>query len=337
MQRKKLTVEDLMLDESFRKWVSNDPEMKIYWEEWLKMNPDQIDIVEKAKQNLKLLALDKDEHFKEELVEVWDRINITIESAGTESINSSKLANSWYKWAAVFAGLLGLGAFIFSILQIEHQKFNTSYGETKELFLPDSSKITLNANSTIAFKKNWKTGQIREVWLEGEAFFEVKKQKLEPDLPKAKFVVHANELNVEVLGTEFNVNNRRGLVKVILNSGEIKLNSKSEKILMKPGDMVEYSPTEKFIQKLVEPEKLTSWRFQKIIFDKATLHEISQVIEDNYGVSIEFSEASLANRNFTGVVSYQDLDLFLAILAESLNLNIIKKQEKILINERKKF
>lgn len=85
--------------------------------------------------------------------------------------------------------------------------YATQYGEQRVVELPDHSVVSLNANSTLRFRNDWsQANTLREVWLDGEAFFSVQKQ--EGAAGPAKFIVHTNDLDVEVLGTRFNVSNR---------------------------------------------------------------------------------------------------------------------------------
>ena len=95
----------------------------------------------------------------------------------------------------------------------------TRYGETQTILLPDSSTVLLNANSRLTLSTDWT--DTREVWLEGEAFFRVRKIKRITSPASAehvKFIVRTDRLNVEVLGTEFNVRQRSEKTAVLLKS-----------------------------------------------------------------------------------------------------------------------
>ena len=95
-----------------------------------------------------------------------------------------------------------------SIEKVVHQ---TGYGETAQLSLPDGSQVVLNANSSISFLPDWDEKKERTVTLEGEAFFSISHT-----VDHQKFIVHSKNIEVEVLGTAFNVNNRRGKSQVVL-------------------------------------------------------------------------------------------------------------------------
>src|SRR5699024_12530140 len=99
-------------------------------------------------------------------------------------------------------------------------------GEIAEVILPDDSRVRVNANARLRYSRRWNSAENRMVSLEGEAFFEVKKD----EVTQKKFIVNAGDLKVEVLGTEFNVNTRHPgsypgqerTTKVILESGYVR-------------------------------------------------------------------------------------------------------------------
>jgi DNA-directed RNA polymerase specialized sigma24 family protein len=116
----------------------------------------------------------------------------------------------------------------------------------------------------------------RVVWMQGEAFFDI--NHLENN---QKFIVKALNIDVEVLGTQFNVNSRRNNTTVVLNSGKVKLNHDDlvNDEFMDPGDLVEFSGHEKKIRKkVVNPEQFSSWKSNILIFKATPLSEIAQTL-----------------------------------------------------------
>ncbi|MGD1895272.1 MAG: FecR family protein [Cyclobacteriaceae bacterium] len=107
----------------------------------------------------------------------------------------------WYR-AAVVSGLVLTAALVWFLLKADSlTEYATDYGEIRTLTLPDSSRVTLNANSAIHYAAKWDVDVAREVWLDGEAYFSV--THTQNDQP---FIVHVTDgLRVNVLGTEFNV------------------------------------------------------------------------------------------------------------------------------------
>lgn len=146
---------------------------------------------------------------------------------------------SWvYRVAAAFIGILLVAAVSFLYLREETIRYETAYGQLRVIVLPDSSRVTLNGNSTLRYQADWEAlpiGNTREVWLEGEGFFEVTEVVLSAQ-SMAKFVVHTPQLDVEVVGTKFNVTNRRHQTQVVLSSGQVKLHERGREEEIPGGD-----------------------------------------------------------------------------------------------------
>ena len=202
---------------------------------------------------------------------------------------------------------------------------------TKNILLEDGSEVTLNANSTLKVPKDLTTDQFREVWLEGEGFFSIAKK---PN--HVRFLVHANNVSVEVLGTKFNVNNRRGNTEVVLTEGSVRLTSdlprKDNAVLyMKPGDMVSLSSRDTtFKRKVVVPEKYSAWQSNKLVFEDTPLFEVAQKLEDYYGVQIVIQDKTIADRQLTGTLPNNDLGIVLKSLSASHNLSIQREEDQII-------
>ncbi len=236
----------------------------------------------------------------------------------------------WWKVAAAVAGILLLSGIFFLYKQDQALNYATSFGEKKTLILPDGTEVTLNANSELRLNEQWEEGSVREVWLEGEAFFSV--VHTEDD---RKFLVHtSNELSVEVLGTQFNVNSRKNRATVVLNSGKVKVQAQqagaAAQWLMQPGDLIAYErETQQVNQKMVDTALYTSWRNNLLLFKDASLGEIALMINDNYGFEVTFENDSLAQLRFTGSNPADQLDLLLKTLARSFDLQIAKEGKLI--------
>jgi len=123
----------------------------------------------------------------------------------------------------------------------ETTRYTTSAGEKRKITLPDGSRVFMNENSRLAVSADWAKDQTRKVRLEGEAYFKVE-EKIHRG-SKVKFVVSTNSLDVEVVGTAFDVNAANQKTQVYLNSGKVQLriHGKQGSIDMSPGEMVEYN------------------------------------------------------------------------------------------------
>jgi transmembrane sensor len=192
----------------------------------------------------------------------------------------------------------------------------------------------LNANTKIKVSDNWSDENTREVWLDGEAFFEVVKK---PNTGAAKFVVHTPQLNVEVLGTAFNVKARRGATEVVLQSGKVTLNKVKntdfKEIVMIPGDRVRVADEalKSVISDKVETEKVTAWTNGKIIFDNTPLLEVAKAIEDHFGYEVILEDKQLVTKLYTGELLTDSPDVFFTVLSKTLGIKINIEGKKMII------
>jgi transmembrane sensor len=199
----------------------------------------------------------------------------------------------------------------------------TSFGETRLLTLPDKSVVTLNGNSSVRYASAWEADQPREVWITGEGFFDVVHTAT-----NQRFVVHLpTGIDVEVLGTRFNVYGREANTKVILDTGKIRLNvnrKTGDPMVMQPGEMFEANAEAKtFFTRRVNARALSSWHDGKLTFDGTRLSEVADILHDTYGLTVRFSDAGLANQTISGTVPNQNSETILNGLATLFNLNII--------------
>jgi ferric-dicitrate binding protein FerR (iron transport regulator) len=208
--------------------------------------------------------------------------------------------------------------------------YTTAFAQTQTITLPDKSVVTLNANSTLKFSRNW-SDKHREVWLQGEAFFNVTNKQD----GKTKFTVHTTSLDIEVLGTSFNVNNRRRNTTVVLNSGKVKLKTgqidNTDSLIMVPGEQVVFSEEKfAFTRKNVNPENFSSWIHQKLIFENTPLSQIAHLLEDNYGFQVRFGQPDMAQRKFTATIPAGNINTLLTAISESFNIGISRQGKELL-------
>jgi ferric-dicitrate binding protein FerR (iron transport regulator) len=257
------------------------------------------------------------------------------------------LSSGWLKVAAALFILLITGMGLY-LLKFDYPRtVATGYGQIKEIMLPDSSKVILNANSLVKYSSNWTAGNKREIWLRGEAYFEVAKQEAgmgtpletpqagQVDTAFTKFIVHVDGLDVEVVGTQFNVNNRDGAVKVVLNEGKVRIRANDGKqVSMVPGEMLTYSAKSRnLLKKLVDPEKHISWRNYHLIFEGEQLQEIASLLETDYGVKVVFTNPDLAKKKITGILPSDNLDVILEALQTIYGIRIKKDGDKVLFQK----
>lgn len=239
--------------------------------------------------------------------------------------------------AAVLVLLLGLGLSFQWQERAALRTFQTAYGETLTVELPDGSVVMLNGNSSLQFAENQAASDLREAWLTGEAYFTVER-KPGKSLPLSRFVVHTQRFVVEVVGTEFNVNDRNDKTQVVLHSGEVKIlptRDEAASLTMQPGQMVEASQADPQLkQAAVTAENYISWTRKELVFEKMPLKEIAKRLEDTYGFSVAFSDPRLGQLVFTGRTDTDELKVLWQIIERAFNLKIIQNENQIWIESR---
>jgi transmembrane sensor len=197
--------------------------------------------------------------------------------------------------------------------------------------------VTLNANSKLTYTDNWRQAGQRTVMLEGEAFFKVSHQEQSTNAGKepVKFTVKSGDMDIEVVGTEFTVNNRRKRTRVALYQGIVRLQHAARKqsaVIMQPGETAEFADGQQAIALQRKPsETRWVWKTNNLVFKAATLQQVAQTLEDNYGLHIVFEPATLASQKFAGEVSEGKTDVLLTAVADAFGCQIRKEGEQIII------
>ena len=325
MKKDHSKIKALAMDAYFQFWVFRpNRESNAYWNNWIAQDPERSILIKEAREIVLALEFGEDAGVNCDLVQVWSKIQIDI-SVGRQR------QHKYWQIAAVFLGILLLIPFYFLYNGNESRLLYASdYGEIKHITLPDNSRVILNGNTQLSFsKKDWgRSAKDRKVFLQGEAFFEVQHQEYQGKA--RKFVVHTNELDVEVLGTEFNVSSRHQETKVLLNSGKVSLSiprdSSTSKVEMVPGDWVTFNKEEgnTKIAHLEQPGLLTSWRHNKLVFDGTTLEEITRILEDTYGLEIKFANDAQKEKQFKGTFLANDIYILKEALTQAYNIEIVE-------------
>lgn len=328
--------EDFAADPDFIQWVKrDDPRSNQFWETWLHTHPHKRAAVEEARALVQSMTFLPHPDAAEATQNIWERINATNrrqESPATPVLqtgSASSATGMWWKMAAAVTGILLVAAAWLFTSRDTTTVYSTQFGETRKIVLPDNSVVTLNANSMLTVGE-WEND--REVWLQGEAFFSVRKKASQSDsLTPVKFIVHTNRLDVNVLGTEFTVSERSNTM-VVLNTGKITLTLPDQTILMQPGDMVEVSAAEqKPVQRTVDPRVYSAWKDNEWILDGLSLEEIAQRIEETYGLKVVIRKNPAPGTEVTGVVPTDNLDTLLKALSAAFDLTFKLEGKEVLI------
>jgi len=370
MNADKMNIEDLLSDESFINYCKgSSPGDIAFWENYVTVNPGRRAMVEHAKEKYIQLfnAL-----AQADLEEQVDRLKNSIDQAdGAPVIQMEKFEKR--KRGRVLplllkitaAAMLIVGLFFTLNYFVTGKKDNTiktyaaAYGERKTIQLPDGSNVTLNAGSNIKINEKFGIGT-RDVYLEGEAFFEVKH---DTSLP---FIVHTPVMDVKALGTAFNVkaylNEKTTETSLLRGLVEVTLKEDNDlKMLLYPNQKIEWkhlgantvntsaapakkinalNVTDSLKKKLVANNngdiKEIAWKENKLVFDDEEFDNIAVLLERWYGAKINFKDTSIRNYRFTGTYEKEDLNTVLDFLKESRSFNYtIERGETVIINVSK--
>lgn len=192
--------------------------------------------------------------------------------------------------------------------------FRTQPGQRARLALPDSSVVWLNGNTSVRFDKAF-DGKLRELFLdEGEAFFDV-----QPD-PQRPFVVHGDQVQVNVLGTSFNIQlgDHRSEYRISVSTGIVGVSHADGRPVagkLQAGQQLTYSPgTDDLRIQTVDPADISAWTRNELLFQEASWHEIAHCLSTWYGVDVKLGLGRGKQETFTARFENPSLEAVLKAL-----------------------
>ncbi|WP_299214391.1 FecR family protein [uncultured Aquimarina sp.] len=206
-------------------------------------------------------------------------------------------------------------------------------GKIFQLSLSDGTKVWLNAASTLKFPQHFGSSEKnRIVHLEGEAFFDVTTNEKQP------FIVKTGEIDVQVLGTQFNVSSytEDATIKTTLVEGSVAVNNPNNST-----NMLKLSPTYQAVytkdQKRLNKKKVnttlyTSWMYRKMMIQNESFAAVIKRLERAYDVEIVSSNQKLNNTRFTGEFDIENVRQILNVFSETIDFTYEMNQNKILIH-----
>lgn len=327
-------IEDFVFDPSFRNWVLNNKrEDKLYWQNWMTENPDKVKLANYAKAIVYALSVNQQQLSESELeAEIKDILNKArkLEEEKTQAVitpissrsSAVKRLTFWPAAAAIFIVIVFLAALFTYNRQVDEKTQATLYelpslSQTSQLterynnsdtiqsiLLADGSRVGLSPKSKLSFSKNLSSGK-REVYLTGEAFFDVRKNPSQP------FFVYTRSMVTKVLGTSFIVkaytNDKKASVQV--RTGKVSVYKKenfSEKntvankldgLIVTPNQQVVYDLERNQLSKTIidKPVMLTATQDERFVFNATPLKEVFRVLQNAYGITIMYDESVISS------------------------------------------
>ncbi|MBC6608154.1 FecR domain-containing protein [Hymenobacter sp. BT188] len=224
--------------------------------------------------------------------------------------------------AASVLVLIGLGWFMYGYFFSSAAMQVVRSGKKRmEIVLPDSSRVWLNEGSTLTYASKFDKSE-RSVKLEGEAFFQVRRN------PQQPFVVETGPATTKVLGTSFNLRAypTDGAVELTVATGKVAFTSKQgTAAIVTPGyGAVLEKQTNRITKRRVADENAWAWQSGQLRFAGQPLSEVLPALEHYYGVTIRLSDTALATCRFTGTFNRAPLKEVLQVLEATLQLRYTK-------------
>lgn len=243
------------------------------------------------------------------------------------------------RYAAVILLLIGIGLGSHMYIQrgippAREQKFNTSKGQRASIQLPDGTKVWLNSHTTLAYSTNYGTKE-RVVSLSGEAFFEVAHDK------KHRFAVNANGMEVEALGTSFNVKayHEDKTITTSLFTGRVKVSVGTKSAVLTEGQQASFNKGNGQLS-IGRPESIAyanMWRDNELAFDGQTLGEIAILLNRMYNLEVCFESDKIKNYRFSGVIRNNSLDNIIEIISLTAPIAYRAEGDTIFLSARKDY
>jgi transmembrane sensor len=316
--------EELLSDESFLTWyfktgTRKDPGQEKDWEGWMAGEPGRRELVEQA-----IKLLDTTRIPEKELPSGQIR---AAESALMNRIGETRrLDRRIWMAAAALLVLVVAGWLIRRSVLTARPEFSTQYGQIMQQQLPDGTEVTINANSKLSWSIGQQDGADREVWLSGEAFFQVHKTPL-----KSRFIVHTDHFDIQVLGTQFNVVNRPAQDNILLDEGSVLLQTaEGSKLKMVPGDFVEFNAGQ-LEKRAAQDDSVMAWKEHKLKLNNTPLRTLAAIIHDQYGVEVKLEDDATGDKTISGILSNNNLDILLKALELTEKFDVTRKDGMILI------
>ena len=203
--------------------------------------------------------------------------------------------HTWMKYAAMFIGIFFVSGLSYHIYQSQSEEQLVAVvarDEVKELMLPDGTKVWLNKHTTLKYPREF-SEKGRNVYMEGEAYFEVKRNVEKP------FIVRSEAMQVRVLGTVFNLKsdkmNRSAVATLIKGAIE-------GMIVLAPGQKAELNAvTRRLVVKQVDTG-IENWHNNQFVFENADIFTIARTLENSYGVKIILAPDMDATKTYSGTL-----------------------------------
>ncbi len=235
---------------------------------------------------------------------IWDEIL-------TDEISLKEVSSSNYKrlvgivsLAAVFFLIISFGAYFFQTEPAKQTNVISRLTDVKQnrlIQLPDGSIVILKPGSRLNYPSSFDGLAQREVYLDGQAYFDVKHNSLK------QFIIHTGKLKTIVLGTAFEINawSDGVSIQVIVSRGKVRIEDQNKRTLgvITPNQQISYDKNNRsIVQKVVNASEYLEWMEQDLFLSDVTVDEAARLLEGRYKVKILINDDSIRSKRFTTIV-----------------------------------
>lgn len=255
----------------------------------------------------------------------------------TGSVPHRPILRRWWLYAAAVLLCIGLGFGSHVLMRNTSQIASKDYivsadkGQRAGITLPDGTKVWLNSHTHITYTTEYGVEE-RVVRLTGEAYFEVAKDT------ERRFVVKAGELEIEALGTTFNVKayEEDKELTATLFEGSIRAVAGKETVTLVPDQHIRYDKVGKQLRMETPLNSSYSrmWRNDELAFDGETLEDIAILLNRIYNVQVVFKSNKIKQYRFSGVIKNNSLDNVFEIISLTAPILYESKGDTIMLREK---
>lgn len=317
------------IDELIAKVLAKEanPDEQAWLESWANESELNKAYVEDSKKLFSQIEQSKGNHVVDTNA-AWNKLSQRIDNGDTKIIELPKPKRTFQIAAAVIV-LICMTFFVRMLLNNKETKPEV-FAATKKMIekkLPDGSRVFINKNSEIAYAVN---GDMREVKLKGEAYFEVIHNESQP------FVINVNGVLIKDIGTEFNVKTlANGDIEVKVEGGEVHFyTADNEGLKLVKGEKAIYSKTSKKFTKVSTDifDNTSSYHSKIFNFKNARLQDVIDQINDVYSSDIRLANGKLANCRVTSPFNNQSVEEIVDVIADIFDLKIEKKDSTFILS-----
>ena len=277
----------------------SDKQSELVVKEWLKASPDHVRLFNEI-LNIRQLTGTPVVSYEPQKEELWNELMRRISA---DSVPKVIVKQFWIRYIAV-AAAIAIAFFAGNWFRLQPDEASTSFstytqviapaGQRTQMILPDSTLVWLNSGSELKYAGSF-SGNSREVYIQGECYFEVAENKHKP------FIVHAPDIQVKVYGTRFNLKENTKESVVSLFEGKVEvLNQQNESLsFLDPGQQLAAGSDGFQVSKLERADALIAWTKGMLVFENQPFEEVIAYLENWYGVKITLDRSLYKNHNYT--------------------------------------